>query len=428
MCAAGATVLALVLGRDGEPSFRGVAIARADATSVVFRNRQGSWTIFLRCLGPRAHGGRNLTVGPGYVARVVRGADGAVVSDDVRPVGAGNAPGNGGLGMFGWHGSRRHGARFDYDAAWSIDGRSCARDSWARGRPFRSGIGVVGTRVLAPPRILRGGREGRLALETFLGDNHLAPGRALVRVRYRYRVLPRVVLARIDITELCGHGRCGQGGRAFVKEPKLLAAVVGGGYTRMAVLGRSGQIARNTLERNRDGGWSSPACVWTGVNAREHTGQCDADDRLRVRFDFGDYASGADGRCGRPSRCLDVTMRALRPDGRPAPWEGSGTGFDAWAIASGTRAVYAATDSRLDSVQWSCKGPSVARPAAPSSPLLRRWELVGYRKDARGRYTAATAMFHAWEGGRGYGDCEPHARLFGPRGETWSVEAAYAFS
>jgi hypothetical protein len=421
-------LVALLVESGPRAPFHGVALVHADGTSVTFRNRQGSWTIFLRCLGPRAHGGRDLTVGPGYVARVVRAVDGATVSDDERPVGGGNAPGNGGLGMFGWHGSRRHGTRFDYADAWSIDGRSCARDSWAYGRPFRSGVGVVGTRVLAPPRLLRAGREGRLALETFLGDNHLAPGRALVRVRYRYRVLPRVVLARIDVTERCGHGRCGSGGRAFVKEPKLLAAVDGGGYTRMVVFGRDGRIARNALERNRDGGWSSLACVWMGVNARDHTGQCDADDRVRVRFDFGDYASGGDGRCGRPGRCLDVTMRALRADGRPAPWEGSGVGLDGWARASGTRRAYAATDSRLDGVRWSCKGPSLARPATPSSPLLRRWELVGYRKDGRGRYTAATAMFHAWEGGRGYGDCEPDARLFGPRGETWSVEAAYAFS
>jgi hypothetical protein len=105
----------------------------------------------------------------------------------------------------------------------------------------------------------------------------------------------------VDVTELCGHGRCGAGGRAFVKEPKLLVAVDGGGYTRMVVLDRAGRVARNALERNRDGGWSSDACVWMGVNAREHTGQCDAVDRLRVRFDFGDYASGADGRCGGPA-------------------------------------------------------------------------------------------------------------------------------
>ncbi len=42
-------------------------------------------------------------------------------------------------------------------------------------------------------------------------------------------------------------------------------------------------------------------------------------------------------------------------------------------------------------------------------------------------YVAATAMFPAWEGGRGYGDCEPLSRAFGLRGETWSVVASYWF-
>jgi hypothetical protein len=85
------------------------------------------------------------------------------------------------------------------------------------------------------------------------------------------------------------------------------------------------------------------------------------------------------------------------------------------------RPEYARHDSLLDGVRWGCKASSTA------SPLLRRWELGGgARRD--GRYAAASAMFPAWEGGRGFGDCEPLSRTFGPRGESWNVLASYWFS
>jgi hypothetical protein len=102
-----------------------------------------------------------------------------------------------------------------------------------------------------------------------------------------------------------------------------------------------------------------------------------------------------------------------------ALWQ-SGRGLDGWALASAGRRAYARTDSGLDGVSWSCKSGSTA------SGALRRWELGGGAK-RNGRYIAATAMFPAWEGGRGYGDCEPLSRPFGPRGESWNVLAAYWF-
>ena len=61
-----------------------------------------------------------------------------------------------------------------------------------------------------------------------------------------------------------------------------------------------------------------------------------------------------------------------------------------------------------------------------ASGVLRRWELGGGAK-RDGTYVAASAMFPAWEGGRGFGDCEPLARAFGPRGESWNVLASYWF-
>jgi hypothetical protein len=371
-----------------------------------FENANGRWTIFTRCLGPRAHRRYPITVGPGYVARAVRKADGVLVTNDERRAGGGNAPGNGGLGEFSWHAARRGGPFFDYNHAWSVDGRNCALDGWALGRPFRTYVGVYASRVTDGPAVVDD--EGRLGVDVFLRD---VDG-PLVRVHYEYRVLADVVNAAISVTELAR-------GSAYVKEPKLLAAVSGGGYTRMAALTADGALARSSLEPNRDGGWSSYDCTWMGVNAYQHSGQCDDRARERVRFDFGDYASGADGRCD--GRCLDVTMRAVRRDGTLAPWEGSGAGLDGWAVASASRRAYAPRDSLLDGVRWNCKG------GEPSATIVRRWELVGYTKNRFGLYDAATAMFHGWEGGRGFGDCEPQSRLFGPPGETWTVSAQYWF-
>src|SRR5262249_59373593 len=101
-------------------------------------------------------------------------------------------------------------------------------------------------------------------------------------------------------------------------------------------------------------------------------------------------------------------------------WGRSGRGLDGGALASAARPRYANADSALDGVRWSCKAGSTA------SRVLRRWELGGGGK-RDGRYVAASAMFPAWEGGRGFGDCEPLARPFGPRGESWNVLASYWF-
>jgi hypothetical protein len=136
-----------------------------------------------------------------------------VVSDDRYRTGGSNKPGNGGLGEFGWHGARRQGSSFDYDHAWTIDGRTCGH------------VGVGRAAVVDPPGVVDG--IGRLTIDVFLKDNHVKTARPMVRVRYRYRIHPHAVRAAIGVTELCGGGRCGWRGRAFVKEPKLQAAVTG---------------------------------------------------------------------------------------------------------------------------------------------------------------------------------------------------------
>jgi hypothetical protein len=339
---------------------------------VTFRNLDGDWTIYTRC---------GSDAGPGYVARVVR-FDGAVVTDDRHRTGGTNKPGNGGLGDFGWHGARRHGGTFDYDYAWTIDGRTCGD------------VGVGSAFVVDGPRVVGG--VGRLTIDVFLRDSHVTAKQPMVRVRYRYRVHPHVVRVSIGVTELCNAGRCGWQGRAFVKEPKLGAAVTGGGYSRLVVLAADGQVAHNVLEHR------GSACVWEGVDARRQTGQCDDPQRETVRFE------------GPHVPALNVRMTAVG-----ALWQ-SGRGLDGWALASARRRAYARHDSALDGVRWGCKARSTRNRA------LRRWELGGGAKHA-GVYVAASAMFPAWEGGRGFGDCEPLSRAFGPRGESWNVLAAYWF-
>ena len=189
--------------------------------------------------------------------------------------------------------------------------------------------------------------------------------------------------------ELCPFGRCGWG-QAFLKEPKFVAAVTGGGYTRMSVLDGGGAVAADRLEENRDGSWLSPACLWAGGSPRLHTAQCDDPARAAARFDFGGYGSGADGRCGARG-CLLVRMvaapSALRSSaasgaGAEARWQNARTGLDGWAIASAARQRYAPEDSAVDGVRWGCKGPSVASPPNTSRhppPRARR------RRPLRGR-------------------------------------------
>jgi hypothetical protein len=362
-------LVALAPGGDGRPA---VSVERFDG-GVTFRNLDGDWTVYTRCFAG---------AGPGYVARLVR-TDGVVVTDDRHRRGGSNRTGNGGLGEFGWHGARRHGAAFDYDFAWTIDGRMCGN------------VGVGRAAVVDSAHVVDG--VGRMTIDVFLRDNHVASSTPMVRVRYRYRVYPHVVHAAIGVTELCRDGDCGWQGRAYIKEPKLQASVTGGGYARMVVLDADGRVARNVVEHR-----GSP-CVWSGADARRQTGQCDDPQREVVRFE------------GPSVPALNVRMTAVGH-----LWQ-SGRGLDGWALASASRPEYARRDSLLDGVRWGCKASSTA------SPLLRRWELGGgARRD--GTYVAASAMFPAWEGGRGFGDCEPLSRTFGPRGESWNVLAAYWLS
>jgi hypothetical protein len=393
---------------------------------VTFTNSDGDWVVYTGCWGPAARGGENITVGPGYIARVVLKKEtpaGRTVVDDEGPLSnegghtiGFTAVGHAGLGGFNWHHARGNAPMsFDANSAWEISGRVCAVD--------RGGFGVSGARVVDGPRL-----DGAAAVMTIDVDftdawTQAAP---LMTVRYSYRVESTVVKMWAMATQHCHHGECGEDapGPAWIGEPKFVSAVNGGGYRRLAMFNTANKIATNSVSSNG-------ACVWTGANPTKSTGQCDGDHRVRARFDYGTLGSGEDGGCDAQTRlCLNTVMQAypVDPDGsltpgrKPAPWEGAPFGLDAWAKASASREQANTADSPFGGAQWSCHGGS------PGSEKMRRWEMVGMSKDGAGQFTSAAMFFHGWESGTGAYDCEPLSRRFGPEGERFAVHAQFSFN
>lgn len=305
-------------------------------------------------------------VGPGYVARVET-PDGRVLVDDELGPGTLNDTDFGGLGAFGWHHARgRPGAlRFTVDNAWEVSVRACAGSN--------GGFGVVDSRVLQRSR-------SSLVVEVDLSDGFTYPV-PLMRVRYRYELEPHALRSWVTVTELCPDGLCGRTEeRAFLKEPKLVAHA-GLPYRRLDVL----DVAGRAVCSGEPGG---PA---TGPILR--TRQCDDPGRSLVRF----------SPCA--PACLQVEAWG---------WDGVADGFDAWAVRAATRpAAFPVDTPSVDGVLWPCHGGD------PSGRMMRRWELAGRRGGSLG------VLLPAWEGGRGGYDCEPLARVFGPRGETWRAALTY---
>ena len=347
-------------------------------SSLVVTNDAGTWTVRTRCTS-----GRTLTVGPGYVSRLVA-ADGTVLVDDRRRRGNLNDPEFGGLGAFGWHHARgRPGRlRFRTDNAWELSGRICARAN--------GGFGVVRAELVGPLR--QDGDAVEFRVDVLFADAYTFP-RPLLRAAYSYRFEPTVVHSRVDLYPLCPRGRCGRtGALAFVKEPKLVAHVTGGGFTRMATFGADGSLA----------------CVYVGGGPPTgpilDTGQCEAPTRARLRFDYGTATSGAEGGCA-VAACLDVAVQQ--------------PGLDAWARhAARLPAAFHRDTPSIDGIVWNCNGPS------PAASGVRRWETTG-RLTSTGRYLALGGIFPAWEGGRGGYDCEPLARPFPDRRPRYSAVLSY---
>ena len=397
---------------------------RKNQFGVTFGNDDGDWVVYTGCFGPKKRGGQNLSVGPGYIARVTlaRGESPEIVDDEQGPGkynGVLNAPGFGGLGAFGWHHSRGTGSfDFGFDDAWNLDGRHCAEDN--------GGFGVSGAEIVEGPSVDASG-VGVLGVDVLFTDGW-TEGAPLMRVRYRYRFHRDVVKLWAAASQHCDKGNCGQGapGPAFIKEPKFVAGLTGGAYKRMLVLNQESKVAQN-------GAAGSGFCAWRGTDPTKSTGQCDADGRARVRFDFRDAvpssASDNGGDCDTGDHpCFNVVMRAYQTPaagdvsigGTSARWEGSGMGLDAWALAAAKRVRVNAQDSASGGALWGCHGGET------ESQLQRRWELAGGPKNAQGEYQRTSAFFHAWEGGTGAYDCEPLARRFGPEGESFAIHAQFA--
>jgi hypothetical protein len=396
--------------------------------AVTFTNSDGQWVVYTGCFGPAARGGENVTVGPGYIARVVLNKDtpaGRTVVDDEGPhknasgtvigfTGIGHA----GLGGYSWHHSRGHAPfDFDFNSAWEISGRLCAEDN--------GGFGVSGAHVVDGPRLTDDG-AATLTIDVDFTDGWTKSG-PITTVRYIHRVESTVVKMWAMVVEHCDGGNCGgvdAPGPAYIGEPKFVSAVNGGGYRRLVMFNSSNKIAQNSGSKNA-------SCVWTGSSPTKSTGQCDGDGRVRARFDYGSLASGTDGDCNAGShQCLNTVMLAypvdadgsLTPGRQPALWEDAPFGLDAWARASASREQASSVDSPFGDAQWSCHGGS------PGSERLRRWELVGMATDAQHRYTSAAMFFHAWESGTGAYDCEPLSRRFGPEGERFAIYAQFSFN
>ena len=420
-----AVVLALIVLRPDEPSRRPPTAPRAlrpleprdpralltwtESRDVVkIRNADGVWSIYKRCFDRTARG-RRRSVGPGYVARF-RDRDGRLLVDDYRPRRDLWSPGylnsvNGGLGTFGFHYARgrpgrtpagddpatpavERGSGRPYPG-YSIEGRMCAHTN--------AGFGVYDVAADGPKRR---GRAIVYRFDVLLTDGRVKP---LVRVRYRYRFAHSAVRARIAVTTYPAPD-------VFVKEPKLVAMLRGGGFRRMAIFGDGFQ--KGVLEGAPEG---------TAVLSTEHA----ADPaRRRVRWDYGRRADADDAAACAPARCFEVVVEAAPG----VAWENGEVGFDGWAVASAARAQTWPRDTKGAEVAWDC-------PSSPELDGVRRWEFGGWKarnpSDPRNNphpYAAAAASFIAWEGGRGPRDCEPLERALATAAETWTAVVVYALT
>ena len=381
------------------------SLAWTESRDVIkFRNDAGVWWIYKRCFDATARG-RRANVGPGYVARFRDSAGRLLVDDYVRRRDAWS-PGylnavNGGLGTFGFHYAR--GVAGETPAGddpttrtvergerpypgYSIEGRMCARSN--------RGFGVYDVTTRAPTRA---GDAIEYSFDVFLTDGRVKP---LMRVRYGYTFERSAVTARIVVTTYPAPN-------VFVKEPKLVAMLRGGGYRRMAIFGESFQKA--VLE-------GAPA--GTPVLSTDHAANA---ARRRVRWDYGRRADADDREACAPAPCFEVVATAAAD----VPWENGELGFDGWAVASAQRAQTWPRDTKGADVAWDC-------PSSPELDGVRRWEFGGW-KDRNPTdpvnnlhpYRAAVASFIGWEGGRGPGDCEPLERALAPHVETWTATLVY---
>jgi hypothetical protein len=422
-------------------------IAYVTSNGVSFRNNDGRWTIYVKCIGIGPNRAR--TVGAGYVARFIDRLGRRVVDDERPPS---ESPLAGGLGMFGWHSARGVAGNLNAvdnpDRFKLIEGRRCAEDNGLYG-PYAAELPDC-------PDVLNcsfiDGNVGRFSLDVWFRDlwgasGHGPNGNGIMRVRYRWRFYPNTVRMWAAVTEW---GESNAAGVPFVKEPKFFAGVGKRGtpdnpyFHRMAVFGGSngktwlgGQLYGCTPNANVCGSRFAHSARLT---------------RTRSRWDFGTTRNGhRNGGCTDSTPCFSAVMRAYPPgpiidgtlNGNPGRWMSSQVGPDRWAWISKnrSRAWFEDTvEGGGEAQPWSCwpghSDPEDSRRVSPRTAAVRRWEYTG-RKLANNQYPPhlnpnrflmSSTVFHAWEGGRGPNDCEPLVRRFGSAGEDWGVFASFGLN
>jgi hypothetical protein len=426
-------------------------------TAIRFRNADGVWTIYKRCIDA-VSGGRRYTVGPGYIARLER--NGVAIVDDFRGRSDTWSPGfinavNGGLGTFGWHHARGpvNGTPAGDDPTTPavetatgrtpqvIEGRMCAATNGEYGVYARNWYAA--TRV-SPSKV-------NYTIDVWLRDRYGNTGvgpleAAITRIRYRYTFRRSSVSLWALVTTYAAPNAAGT---PFVKEPKFTALTRGGGFSRIASFnGADGrEFAVGVLKGEPEG---------TAVLDTDHSS---ADGRKRVRWDFETKSTATEGspRCTTTAPCLNVVARSFPTTTAPAGilrtepaanWEGSGIGLDRWAVISASRAKSYPRDTWGDNSVSRCKTPpratddldgkhkvdvyelsKASERAAPDMDQVREWELGGWKSGPDSNpYHAALTLFPAWENGRGGWDCEPLQRQFGPSGESWGSYFSYSLN
>src|SRR5215216_2302730 len=91
------TALAMLLP---VPAYAAVTFTQ-NQWGINFTNADGTWVVYTGCFGRNYRGGTNLTVGPGYIARVIR-KDGVKIVEDETALNdaSGGLLAGGGLGGF----------------------------------------------------------------------------------------------------------------------------------------------------------------------------------------------------------------------------------------------------------------------------------------------------------------------------------------
>jgi hypothetical protein len=421
-----------------------------NTTAITFRNADGIWTIYKRCIDRTASGQRT-TVGPGYIAELAR--SGTSIVQDFRPRGDTVTPGyinavNGGLGTFGWHHARGPVGNTPAgdDPTTSavevgvgrspqvIEGRMCAATN--------NGYGVYARNWMGPTRASP--TRVDYTIDVWFRDKYGSTGApvnsdALVRVRYRYTFYRSSVSLWALVTTYAAPNAAGT---PFVKEPKFTALTRDGRYVRMVVFdGPDGLNPREAVVKGQPEG--------TAVLSTDHAPQ---DGRVRVRWEFPSSTDpGAAPGCTSTTPCLNVVARSFPTASGPAGilrteqaanWEGGALGLDRWAVESAGRTKAYPRDTRGDGVVSSCKVPPphrklsdselsrLSESATPAMDQVREWELGGWKSGSKpgDPYQAALTLFPGWEDGRGGYDCEPLQRAFGLAGESWGSYFSYSLN